>query len=588
VQGRPIGAWTWFAIAAATAYVFWDVGRAFNLTDEFWYAQITREMLASGDWLTPQFAGEPDFNKPPLYFWLSAAFLVAFPDEVAMRIVPGLSFLGILLLLRRTVSRELGSRAGLLCVLAFALTADHLLHHGYKSGVVDGLLNLEMTAIFALALDLPRHPRRLRWIGLLLGLTFLTKTAFVVFPAALVGFQVVRLSRAGVLRPVWIAQAIGLGGGIAGAWLAALWLENGPRSVMYLLGDQALARLMGDQAAYSASGRVTGRGEPLYVVRHLLTWAQPWIWVALLASVRLLTQRRRRPPQIAVLASLWFAGVIALFSASAGRWPWYTSSALVPMAILAAWLLDDWLRGSWDAWTRSLVPVTAASLLVLGIPMAYNPFARQATCAPLDAAVGWQLAILALLIAITLRGSRDPEVSPALARLQLGLLGTAAFSRIALLGLPRPAAPLYTNGGRCGFPWPEMGSVVPPEWLIGIAILAATALGIALLRRSVPLGCSAALLTVAAGYVAAPTIAHGLHPNERAEVRWMRSAIARGSFERGEELELTPSNVYLSVILHAEFGDQFEIRYDAASLRTRIRARDPIAATSDGPDTDPR
>jgi 4-amino-4-deoxy-L-arabinose transferase-like glycosyltransferase len=40
--------------------------------DEPRYAAIAREMLASGDYITPRLHGMPWFEKPPLMYWFAA------------------------------------------------------------------------------------------------------------------------------------------------------------------------------------------------------------------------------------------------------------------------------------------------------------------------------------------------------------------------------------------------------------------------------------------------------------------------------------------------------------------------------------
>jgi 4-amino-4-deoxy-L-arabinose transferase-like glycosyltransferase len=55
--------------------------------DEPRYAWIARNMAATGDWLTPRLYGQPWFEKPILYYWVSAAgFRMQLPAEWAARL----------------------------------------------------------------------------------------------------------------------------------------------------------------------------------------------------------------------------------------------------------------------------------------------------------------------------------------------------------------------------------------------------------------------------------------------------------------------------------------------------------------------
>jgi 4-amino-4-deoxy-L-arabinose transferase-like glycosyltransferase len=68
-------------------------------TDEAFYAESAREMVESGDWLTPRFNYEPRFQKPALYYWVTAAlFAVGGPQEFSARLFAALSGVGLVLI----------------------------------------------------------------------------------------------------------------------------------------------------------------------------------------------------------------------------------------------------------------------------------------------------------------------------------------------------------------------------------------------------------------------------------------------------------------------------------------------------------
>jgi 4-amino-4-deoxy-L-arabinose transferase-like glycosyltransferase len=63
--------------------------------DEGRYAEIAREMLVSGDFITPQLNFLPYLEKPPLVYWLTALSLsVGGLNEWAARFMPALSAIG--------------------------------------------------------------------------------------------------------------------------------------------------------------------------------------------------------------------------------------------------------------------------------------------------------------------------------------------------------------------------------------------------------------------------------------------------------------------------------------------------------------
>jgi 4-amino-4-deoxy-L-arabinose transferase-like glycosyltransferase len=82
----------WFIlILIAAAFIRLATLGAYPLTDntEARYAEVAREMLASGEWITPQLHGEKYWSKPPLSIWLTAGSMALFGiNEFAVRLAP--------------------------------------------------------------------------------------------------------------------------------------------------------------------------------------------------------------------------------------------------------------------------------------------------------------------------------------------------------------------------------------------------------------------------------------------------------------------------------------------------------------------
>lgn len=97
-------------------------------SDEAFYAEAAREMVSSGDWLTPYYNFETRFQKPILYYWLAAsAFSVSGVGEAAARVPSACA--GLLLVFvtyrmaRQRFDRDVAWVAGLLAATNFGYVA---------------------------------------------------------------------------------------------------------------------------------------------------------------------------------------------------------------------------------------------------------------------------------------------------------------------------------------------------------------------------------------------------------------------------------------------------------------------------------
>ncbi|MBN1824761.1 MAG: glycosyltransferase family 39 protein [Candidatus Eisenbacteria bacterium] len=178
------------------------------------YAEIGREMLGSGDWITPTLhGGEPFWAKPPLHFWMTALSLRAFGvNEWAARFPGFLSGLGILALTMIAARRLYGGRAALLAGSILGSSGLFALLVG--TVILDVTFTCTVTGALVCYLLFRKDPSR-RWPGLLLflflGLGLLAKGPIALVLAGLpVFFDVIRARKLGAVRRLpWVA-GIGL------------------------------------------------------------------------------------------------------------------------------------------------------------------------------------------------------------------------------------------------------------------------------------------------------------------------------------------------------------------------------------------
>ncbi len=577
-------------LVLAAVTVFWDADRPFNQADEAWYAEIVERMIADGDYVTPRFGPEPDFIKPPLSYWLSVPAMAVLPSpRVAMRLVPGLCFLAMIVLVWAAARRRFGGAAGLWAAAAFFLTYDHLHLHVYRAGVPDALTNLLIALVWWLAIELPERPGRWRAIGAVLGLLFLTKTVFVAIPIAfLIALGVIERKR---WRPplAIVAQGVVIAIVVAAPWFVAVLLTHGWSVIDTMFVDQVWKRAIHDGAA-AATGRTFGRTEPLYAWQHVFAFGQPWVVVAIGAVVKAVSLLRTSPPaevspdgeasrdgeasaddrarrRCLQLAIVWIAVVMAMFTISRGVWGWYLSSAYVPIAVLAGWAIADLVAGRGSPTVTALLGAAAAAApIVAPGPFYYNPYVNSSVLAPLGEVRGFGAGLTALLLVVGARLARKASRGEADAEAgawRMTIAGTGvAFVYATVLwwrfGPPTRDLPLWV--------------VVAPVAAIGVALVVAGALlpappAPASRRRR---AMAAALLVAGASYLVAPLRFAG-RDNERPEMAWREELLEATG--RGETV-VRRANYYSWIVAYYHWKDDFEIRYDETAQELTFAPKD--------------
>jgi hypothetical protein len=354
-------------------------------------AQIARNMLSSGDWVTARLDGVVYLEKAPLVYWLIAASYAVFGvHDWAARIPIALSAIALCWLTAGFGLWAFGKRAGAYAGLAIATCIGLFLFT--RILIPDVILTLTITlALWAFLRALEQaepHPRF--WAMVMaasLGLGLLLKSLIgIVFPLA-AAMLYLYLTRQLFSRSVW-RRLHPWSGALIVLLIAAPWhvlatlrnqpyfaftLKSGPGQYhgflwFYFINEQLLRFL---NLRYPRDYDTVPR---LYFWLFHLLWLFPWS-VYLPALSKLSYKSIDRAGRTRLLALCWVGFILVFFTFSTTQ-EYYSMPAYPALALLlgSALLMDDaWIRRG----TRLLSLVTAcaaiAAVVILILSRGFSP-----------------------------------------------------------------------------------------------------------------------------------------------------------------------------------------------------------------------
>ena len=285
--------------------------------DEGRYSEIPREMVATGDWLTPRLNGIKYFEKPALQYWATATAFTAFGEHHwTARLWPALTgFLGVLFTAFAT-ARLFGLQAGL---IAGAVLAGSVLWNviGHVNTLDMGVSFFLAAAVFALCLgqrDDADSAKSRRWrdgAWVLLALAVLSKGLIgLVLPAATVVAYALWERDWGFILRIRPFRGLLILLAITAPWFIAVSLAN-PEFARFFFIHEHFERFL---------TKAHGRYQPMwYFIPILLIGMLPWLG-SLLQSIVVGFRRdadRRFQPRRFLL--VWAVLVFVFFSVSSSK-----------------------------------------------------------------------------------------------------------------------------------------------------------------------------------------------------------------------------------------------------------------------------
>jgi len=422
--------------AAAIAIAIAGMGRPLANPDEGRYSEISREMVASGDWVTPRLDGIKYFEKPPLQYWATAAVFEAFgQSETTARLYVALCGLATLLA-AAYAARRLGTNEVGAATLAALLASPYFMALATIVTLDMGVTLWTTVTLWAFLLaeqEAGRGGAARGWIALAwvaTALAVLSKGLIgIVFAGAAVFFRSVLQRDLSAMRRLRWSWGLPLCLAIAAPWFVAVSRAN-PEFARFFFIHEHFERFLTHEHR---------RVEPWWFFLPIVAAGfLPWALALPAAVAHAWRSETGKPFQPLRVAILWSAFIVAFFSASGSKLPAYVLPVFPPLAyVLGHYLAEAPPRrlALWAGLGASLaIPLAALALGIdreakdpwtLALYRAAQPWTLAAAGAHLAGGVaGWALlragrrwhglaavAFGALLVIACIQGGYD-ELTP--------------------------------------------------------------------------------------------------------------------------------------------------------------------------------
>lgn len=334
-KSKPL---TWSLLAAFAIVWLYVLGvRTLVPPDEGRYAEMAREMLASGDWITTRLNGIKYFEKPPLQTWMNALSFAAFGlGEWQARLWTGLCGLFGVVLSGYAGNRVFGARAGWYAALVLASSLFWV-----ASGQIDsldmslsGMMSLVLCALLLGQRDdaTPRQRRNWMlacWAGM--ALAVLAKGLIgLVLPGAVLVLYTLAARDWAIWTRLHLVKGTLLFFAIATPWFLLVALNNPEQPHFFFIHEHVERFLLKTHHR---------EGAWYYFVVLLIPGIMPWLGLlpqSLAAALRPDTTVFR--PRLLLLS--WAGFIFFFFSYSSSKLPGYILPIFPALALLIALYLE--------------------------------------------------------------------------------------------------------------------------------------------------------------------------------------------------------------------------------------------------------
>ncbi|MFS2003960.1 glycosyltransferase family 39 protein [Duganella sp. CT11-25] len=348
----------WSLLAAFTIVWLYMLGfRTLVPPDEGRYAEMAREMFASGDWITTRLNGIKYFEKPPLQTWMNAATYAVFGlGEWQARLWTGLCGLGGVLLTGYAGRRVFGARAGFYAALALGSSLFWV-----ASGQIDsldmslsGMMTIALCALLVAQRDraTPAENRNwmlVCWAGMALAVLAKGLIGLVLPGAVLVLYSALSRDLA-IWKRLHLGKGLLLFFAVATPWFVLVGLQNPEQPHFFFVHEHWERFFL----------KTHHREGPWYYFFIMLApGILPWLGVLPQALFNAARRERVAAFQPKLLLLIWAVFIFCFFSYSSSKLPGY----ILPIFPALALLIGSYLENA----SRLNRTIAAGLLLLVGV-----------------------------------------------------------------------------------------------------------------------------------------------------------------------------------------------------------------------------
>jgi len=308
-------------------------------SDEGRYAEIAREMLVTGDWVTPRYNGYKYFEKPPLQAWATAATFQVFGiGDWQARLWTALTGFLTILLVGFTGARIFNARAGWLAAVVLASSPMWVIS-GHFNSLDMGLSAFLVAALCSLLIAQNSHNKNScrNWMWACWVFMALATLSKGVIGAAIPAMVFIAYSLSTWDWKIWTRLRL-FSGTILFLAITAPWFvlvaQRNPEFLEFFFIHEHLQRFTQD--AHSRTGPI------YYFIPLLLIGILPWV-LQIPGAIAQAWSERRREFSAGWLLVCWFVVIFAFFSVSQSKLPGYIIPVFPALALLIGNRLDHLL-----------------------------------------------------------------------------------------------------------------------------------------------------------------------------------------------------------------------------------------------------